>query len=56
MLLDTGSPWVYAFSKNCKNCPQDIPLYDETNSSTFVDSGNPYNISYEVGAVSGELS
>jgi len=35
MILDTGSPWVWIMSEECKDCPSNVKLFEETTSSTF---------------------
>ena len=56
MMLDTGSPWVYVFSRNCETCPQDVDLYDQSKSTTYLDTGVENKIQYLVGAVEGDMS
>ena len=56
-LLDTGSPWVFALSKDCSTC-QDmgITLYDATRSKSYINDQTPYELDYGSGTVNGYVS
>ncbi|KAI5116824.1 hypothetical protein M0805_006236 [Coniferiporia weirii] len=56
VILDTGSSDLWVASTSCQSCPQGIPLFDNTKSSSLTLSQQEITISYGSGEVGGELA
>ena len=51
MIFDTGSNWLWVDSKDCETCPQYLPKFNETQSTTLVIDPEPRALHYGRGAV-----
>jgi hypothetical protein len=56
VMFDTGSALMYMATDKCKNCPNDMSLFETSKSSTYTGSGNRQAQSYGSGSVEGEIA
>ena len=52
MIFDTGSNWLWIDSIHCKNCPPQVPKFDEMTSPSFLYDKTPRSLYYGSGSVS----
>ena len=53
MILDTGSPWLWVMSHDCKDCPQHANKFYESQSSSFYFWDVVLDIHYGSGSIYG---
>eukprot|EP00347_Sterkiella_histriomuscorum_P000579 403375303 len=57
LIFDTGSSWLWVPTTDCKDCHSKAQLYDQKQSSNYVNSGTrPQHIKYGAGSVWGYKS
>ncbi len=53
MIFDTGSNWLWVYSRVCENLDHDINTFDERNSSSHTFYPAMYDLHYGSGDVYG---